>query len=304
MLAAIANGQGVVTSAQGEKGSPASLPLQIDLTKADANVINKTEITENVTNECGRTLLAGNIDIGQNTEDQIANKTVTSVTKAGTLTMTIDEIDANGAGPFTCDMDQTSNSLGAGQTPLTVKQASKSGISTLTITMPADMACIGGSTGNICTVRCFNTVAAGPFGGCVAVSQSDITPNVNTPDNIATAQTLDGINKQIAQNNVDLPETILANQAATSENDEGVKAVDNVLGIDSVAQATAGVPDVAAATAAAAAVATTAAAAGTGKKVKGGGGGKGAAAAAAAAKGAKGGKAGKNNRRAARVFIS
>lgn len=138
--------QGNIVSAQGTKGSPASLPLSLK-GNGDANIINATEITENVTNECGRTLLSGNIDIGTETEAQLANKTITSVTQGGQLTITMNAINADGAGPYSCDMDQTSNSLGAGQTKLAVKETdgAANGKITLVATMPADMKCVGGT---------------------------------------------------------------------------------------------------------------------------------------------------------------
>ena len=150
------------------------------------------------------------------------------------------------------------------------------------------------STGNICTVRCFNTAAAGPFGGCFAVQQTDITPNANTPATIATAQTLAGVDAQVAQNQVDLPKAVKANQEATTgtEQEQGVLAVDNLLNIDSTASATVAIAAV-----------STAAAKGTGAKGAGAAKGAGTAATAkgagnaATAKGAKGGKA-------ARAFIS
>jgi hypothetical protein len=120
-MLAVAHGQGVLISAQGSKGSPASLGLQVDTTQSDANIINQNEISTNVVNECGRTLLAGNIDIGQNTEDQLLNKTVTSVTKGSTVNVSIRQVSADGAGPYTCGIDLTSNADGvSGQTPLSV----------------------------------------------------------------------------------------------------------------------------------------------------------------------------------------
>jgi hypothetical protein len=144
-LISAVSAQGVIQSAQGTKGSPASLPLQVDLSAADANIINPAEIAQNVVNECGRTLLAGNIDIGTQTEGQLSNKTVTSVTKGGNVAVTINQLDANGAGPYSCDMDFTSNADGtSGQTNLTVKETDAGGITTLSLTMPADMACVGG----------------------------------------------------------------------------------------------------------------------------------------------------------------
>jgi len=144
-LFAITQGQGVIIKAQGEKGSNAGLGLQVSQVATDANIIRNTEIVQNIVNECGRTLLAGNIDIGTITEEQLAANAVTSVTKAGTVDITIAQGGKDGAGPYTCDMDQTSNSLGAGQTKLKVaEKAPANGNIVLTVTMPADMACNGG----------------------------------------------------------------------------------------------------------------------------------------------------------------
>lgn len=81
----------------------------------------------NVVNECGRTA-GGNIDIGENTENALAANQVTQVTKGSTVTMTINTVNATGEGPFTCDLDPTSNALGAnGQTALQVQQGNAQG---------------------------------------------------------------------------------------------------------------------------------------------------------------------------------
>lgn len=221
-LLAVISAQGVILSAQGTKGSPASLALQVNTSDAsDANIIKVSEVSANIVNECGRTLLAGNIDIGTNTETQLADKTVTSVTKGSKVDVTIKQVNADGAGPYTCDMDLTSNADGvSGQTNLTVTEKDSTGTNgniTLTVAMPADMVCIGASTGNVCTVRCVNSKS---FGGCFAVQQTDVTPNVNSPATIATAQTLEGVLAQVAENQVDLPAAIKANQEATTGTDQ------------------------------------------------------------------------------------
>ncbi|KAI9049816.1 hypothetical protein LZ554_005966 [Drepanopeziza brunnea f. sp. 'monogermtubi'] len=296
MMMAVANGQGVIQTAQGTKGSPASLPLAIDFQAADANIINLEEITANVVNECGRTLLGGNIDVGENTENQLIAKTVTSVTKGGTVNVAVNRVDANGAGPYTCDLDLKGNANGFnGQTNLPVKESAPSnGIINLAVTMPADMVCIGASTGDVCTMRCFNTAAAGPFGGCVALQQTDTEASVNSPNQINTAQSLAGILAQVNQNQVDLAKAEAGNAAATKVTDQGVIIADNLLGIDSKALATA-----AAAATSVAAVATNTA--NTGKSRKGGKSGK-------SRKGNKkagsGTNRGHNNRRSAKLFIS
>lgn len=90
----------------------------------------------------------------------------------------------------------------------------------------------------MCTIRCFNTAAAGPFGGCIAVQQTDVKPNANTPDTIATAQTLEGVLAQVAQNQKDLPAAAQANKEAPSVDQQGVFFVDALLKIDSTASAT------------------------------------------------------------------
>ncbi|KAH8204567.1 hypothetical protein TruAng_001196 [Truncatella angustata] len=279
-LLAVACAQGVILSGQGAKG-PASLPLQVDLSKSDANIINVNEITTNVVNECGRTLLAGNIDIGEQTEIQLSNKTVTQVTAGSKVDITIAQLDTDGAGPYTCDLDQASNVQGAtGQTNLTVAEKDGGdGTIKLTATLPADMKCIGASTGNVCTIRCFNSAAAGPFGGCIAIQQTDTTPNKNTPGNIATAQTLQGINAQILQDQKDLSKAVAANVEAPSQGDQGVAAVDKLLSIDSAAAATAGaagdVADTVATATSASASATATAGTGNGRGKNGNGNGNG-----------------------------
>ncbi|KAE9372726.1 hypothetical protein N431DRAFT_375996 [Stipitochalara longipes BDJ] len=267
-LLAVANAQGVLISAQGTKGTPASPGLQVDPTQNDANIINSAEINANVVNECGRTLLAGNIDIGQNTEDQLANKTVTSVTKGSTVAVKILQGSADGAGPYTCDMDLTSNADGVSeQTNLTVKETdSADGNITLSVTMPSDMACVGASTGNVCTVRCFNSAAAGPFGGCFAVQQTDVTPNANSPETIKTEQTLEGVAAQIAENQVDLPAAVKANQDAPTESQQGLFEANALLAINNLGQTTGAAAAAAATTATSSATSTAAAKAKAGKK--------------------------------------
>lgn len=128
---------------------PRFLPLTVHLVQlgqADANIINTDEITTNVVNECGRTLLGGNIDIGENTENQLLNNTVTQVTAGSKVTFTIAQLSDDGAGPYSCDLDEASNVQGAtGQTALKVaEEDGGDGTIKLTATLPDSMKCIGG----------------------------------------------------------------------------------------------------------------------------------------------------------------
>lgn len=98
-------------------------------------------------NECGRTLAAGNIDIGEQTENALAANQVTQSQAGGNVKVTIQQVNETGAGPYTCDMDLQGNANGAtGQTNLTVQESQPDGNGNikLTVAMPKDMACIGG----------------------------------------------------------------------------------------------------------------------------------------------------------------
>ncbi|KAI0406491.1 GEgh16 protein [Xylaria palmicola] len=233
-LFALAHGQAVLLAARGARRSPISRGLQVDSsTPDDANFISDVEISTNVANECGRTLLAGNIDIGEQTENALADGNVTQATAGSRVAVLIRQVNDTGAGPFTCDMDQTGNSIGAtGQTKLAVKEAptNENGIIGLRVTMPRDMQCIGASTGNVCTVRCRN---ANNFGGCFAVQQTDVTPNDNDPTTIDTIQDLNNVLTQVEQNIADLPAALEAIAGAgQSPADQGTAVVDKIQAAD------------------------------------------------------------------------
>jgi hypothetical protein len=154
---------------------------QISPCQQDSVIIRDNEIKQNIVNACGRTQIAGNIDIGEQTEVELAAGRMTTVSSGTMLAVTLHQVNADGAGPFECDMDETSNAVTA-FTPLTVSNdvpgafglsQAKEQEFTINVQMPKDFNCIGGSTGNICTVRCRNNALAGPFGGCFAVQQTD-----------------------------------------------------------------------------------------------------------------------------------
>ena len=153
------------------------------------------------------------------------------------MTVTIHQVNADGAGPYTCDLDQTSNA-GVISQNLTVTNnvPGVNGLSqaktqdfNITVKMPDNLACTGASTGNVCTVRCRNNAVAGPFGGCFAVQQTDVAATSNSANTISTAQTLKAIEAQVQENNVDLPVAVAANQAAGSA--DGVKGFSGANGM-------------------------------------------------------------------------
>ncbi|KAI3322641.1 hypothetical protein HD806DRAFT_109521 [Xylariaceae sp. AK1471] len=234
---AFANAHGVILGAQGLKGSPASVGFKVNSQlprnctsispcQQDTTIIRDAEISANIVNECGRTELDGNIDIGENTENALAAGAVTEVNAGSTVDVTIHQVNADGAGPYTCDVIAQGNN-GVITFPNVTVQNNVPGVNgfsqakeqdfTIQVTMPKDLNCTGSSAGNVCTVRCRNNALAGPFGGCFPVQQKDTTPAVNTPANIDTLLSLDKVNAQVAQDIKDLPAALAANQAAGSE---------------------------------------------------------------------------------------
>lgn len=58
----------------------------------DSTIIRDEEIRQNIVNGCGRTELNGNIDIGEQTENELAANRVTSVKKGSVLSVTIHQV--------------------------------------------------------------------------------------------------------------------------------------------------------------------------------------------------------------------
>lgn len=252
---ALASGQNII-SAVGSKSSNTSTGLQVDQSDPnDFNIIRTSEISANVVNQCGRTVAGGNIDVGAKTEDALANGAVTSVTKGSSVKVTM-SVNGTTDTNFSCDLDPQGNVAGAtGQTALTQKTAntaaSKNGKNnkggnrklvvrqplfaraknnaasntmTMTVDMPDDLACIGSSAGNVCTVRCINQ---DEVGGCFAVQQTDTDALAgdNDPSNIATSTGETAIKSQIDQNNKDITaaKAAIAGSPDTALTDEGAQ---------------------------------------------------------------------------------
>ncbi|KAF2683917.1 hypothetical protein K458DRAFT_431555 [Lentithecium fluviatile CBS 122367] len=104
----------------------------------------------------------------------------------GTVDMTFRQINQDGAGPFTADVDGTSggtdpNAFQPAEVTKDVPGLGVQGISLATSTefdmqikMPAGMTCDATVAGvnNVCVARVRNGAAAGPFGGSVAFTQT------------------------------------------------------------------------------------------------------------------------------------
>ncbi|KAL6918599.1 hypothetical protein ACHAPO_009576 [Fusarium lateritium] len=104
----------------------------------------------------------------------------------GEITMTYRQINQDGAGPMTADIDATSGgtdpaAFQSAEVTADVPGVGFGGLSLatntdfpLTVKMPQGMTCEGsvGGADNVCIVRVRNSAAAGPFGGSGAFTQS------------------------------------------------------------------------------------------------------------------------------------
>lgn len=115
-----------------------------------------------------------------------ASSGLPTASDSGVVTMTFRQINQDGAGPLTADIDGTSGGTdeAAFQSAEVIKDVPGLGVQgislatntefPLEVQMPQGMTCdasVGGAD-NVCVVRVRNTAAAGPFGGSAAFTQS------------------------------------------------------------------------------------------------------------------------------------
>ncbi|THH14535.1 hypothetical protein EW146_g5807 [Bondarzewia mesenterica] len=163
-------GFGVDTTGSIPRNGTFEQPFQLD-----------TPVLKNLQDDpCGANLLSGSINIA--TEMATAIKAnggaLPTIPTNGALTLGVFQINADGGGPFAAEV----NTDGTGKTWTAVTVTSQPpGINGLLQRMPNTLACTGGSTGDACIIRLNNggentgsmANGAGPFGGCVAVSQAN-----------------------------------------------------------------------------------------------------------------------------------
>ena len=146
---------------------------------------DSTRFKNAAADQCGETLGGGTNDVEAGTAQvmQLNGPTLPQVNAGGTLSMTVHQVNGDGAGPYTCMIDATGT--GTQWTPIQVTQnidGNARGRNNdqsimdlpLAVAMPANMACTGTNAGQtgVCMVRCENPARAGPFGGCVPVQQA------------------------------------------------------------------------------------------------------------------------------------
>ncbi|KAF9493837.1 hypothetical protein BDN71DRAFT_1394232 [Pleurotus eryngii] len=148
----------------------------------DSSIIRDREIQRGTTGACGRTLAGGN----NNVQTMLATAASAGLPMAaadGSVTMTLHQVNGDGAGPYTCQVSADASGQNFVAMTVTTQVPGKNSRSRTTATafplvaqMPAGMACTGGPNGDACLVRCRNAARAGPFGGCVAGKSKPYEP--------------------------------------------------------------------------------------------------------------------------------
>ncbi|KAM4063794.1 CAS1 protein [Hirsutella rhossiliensis] len=191
LAAELVAGHGVIIKAVGDNGQGQSAGLGMDPntprdnTRRNSGQQDSTRFNGPTARTVGETLGGGPNDIESGTQAIMAmtGQPLAQVKAGGTLTMTVHQVNADGAGPYSCminsdataqswqKVDVTTNLPGnrQGLNPPTNKQDQP-----LKVQIPAGQQCTGTAAGqqNVCMVRCQIPAQAGPFGGVVPVQMT------------------------------------------------------------------------------------------------------------------------------------
>jgi len=203
-------GHGAITGAVGDQGG-AGTAIGIDLSTPRTGTTRQpfeqdtTAFKGDNADTCGQTLEnkeSGGNDVESGTAAVLAQTGGTlpqiSTTGGGSLTMTLHQVNTDGAGPYQCAIDTTGTGTDF-STQLTVltqvdgqqgnNQNGQASDHTLAVAIPAGTTCTGTVAGqsNVCMVRCNNPAQAGPFGGCVPVQQAAVNGTASATSPSASA---------------------------------------------------------------------------------------------------------------------
>ncbi|KAI1103894.1 hypothetical protein F4804DRAFT_342183 [Jackrogersella minutella] len=184
--AQLAASHGVITNATGDAGG-SGMALGVDPTTPRDGTTRRpfqqdsTRFKGDQADTFGETIGAGDNDVEQGTQAIMAETgdQLPQITAGGQVKMTLHQVNADGAGPYTCMINDDGtganwDDIEVTQTPPGKNSRDNDGNETdfpLTAAIPADQTCTGTVAGqdNTCLVRCQNGARAGPFGGVVPV---------------------------------------------------------------------------------------------------------------------------------------
>ncbi|PKS12282.1 hypothetical protein jhhlp_001582 [Lomentospora prolificans] len=182
-------GHGAIISATGDAGG-SGMALGVDTstprdgTRRNPFQQDSTRFRGDAAETFGETLGAGDNQLEAGTQAIMAETgdVLPQVSQGGEVSMTLHQVNADGAGPYTCMIND--DGTGTTWTDIQVTQnvpgqrgRNRDGETTdfpLTAAIPASQECTGTVAGqdNVCLVRCQNPARAGPFGGVVPVQMA------------------------------------------------------------------------------------------------------------------------------------
>ncbi|KAK4238181.1 hypothetical protein C8A03DRAFT_44050 [Achaetomium macrosporum] len=183
-------GHGAIIAATGNAGGT-GMALGVDTstprdgTRRNPFQQDSTRFRGDAADTVGETLAGGDNNLEAGTQAILAETgdSLPQVTPGGEVSMTLHQVNSDGAGPYTCMIN--ADGTAATWTDIQVTQnvpgrnsRNRDGAATdfpLTASIPADQTCTGTVAGqeNVCLVRCQNSARAGPFGGVVPVQMAD-----------------------------------------------------------------------------------------------------------------------------------
>ncbi|GAP88553.1 putative mas3 protein [Rosellinia necatrix] len=182
-------GHGAIINAVGDAGG-SGMALGVDTTTPRDGTRRRpfqqdsTRFRGDQADSVGETLAGGDNNIEQGAQAIMAETgdQLPQITQGGELTMTLHQVNADGGGPYTCEINadgtgQTWESITVTTTPPGEDSRNRDGAASdfpLVAAIPADQACTGTVAGqdNACLVRCMNAANAGPFGGVIPVQMA------------------------------------------------------------------------------------------------------------------------------------
>ncbi|KAI0012202.1 hypothetical protein F4779DRAFT_106750 [Xylariaceae sp. FL0662B] len=193
--AQLVSGHGAITEATGDAGG-SGMALGIDTstprdgTRRRPFQQDTTRFRGDQAETLGETLGGGDNDLEQGTQAIMAETgdQLPQISPGGELTMTLHQVNADGAGPYSCMINddgtgETWDDIEVTKSPPGDDSRDRDGNETdfpLVAAIPDDQECTGTVAGqdNACLVRCQNDARAGPFGGVVPVqSKPPLVPS-------------------------------------------------------------------------------------------------------------------------------
>jgi len=201
-------GHGAIVKAVGDAGGAGSAigvdpATPRDGTKRNPFQQDSTRFKGDNAATCGQTLGGGENDITAGTKAVMANNgnTLPQVSPGGSIMMTLHQVNGDGAGPYSCQINADGTGGDWTDINVTTQVAGKNSRSNakavdlpLKAAIPAGQTCTGTVAGqnNVCMVKCMNAARAGPFGGCVPVQMAQ--------GGAAPAAAAPAANKRFAEN--------------------------------------------------------------------------------------------------------